>query len=350
MMLAAGSARSGKSAGHVWLRRDCLERDPSGSPVLIYTDAKNNRPGRRLPISEATAAVLTAQEDWTRHRYPHTPPGDLALFPRDEGNKDGTKPIRADAYGNAHRIFTDEIAHLLLDADGQQVSPALVVPYAYRHTYAQRHADAGVQPDVLRELMSHRSMRTTTGYYRITETPAAHRHRQGRPPPVQRRRAARLHRHRRAARRRARPHAHRPGRRPVRHMHRAVQRQGRRARLAAVSRRSLLTDNANLRDRSRRIEQHARGLGQRLSELLGTQVSQRTGLAPPPDAAALRDQIQALQQENLDLRRRAEERDEELAAAREANRRLMAELNREQGGCPSPRSAELPHPRRDRAL
>ncbi|HEY6495423.1 MAG TPA: hypothetical protein VIZ43_19260, partial [Trebonia sp.] len=43
------------------------------------------------------------------------------------------------------------------------------VPYAYRHSYAQRHADAGVQPDVLRELMSHRSMRTTTGYYRITE-------------------------------------------------------------------------------------------------------------------------------------------------------------------------------------
>jgi hypothetical protein len=148
---------------------DCLERDPSGSSVLIYTDAKKNRPGRRLPISEATAAVITAQKDWTRRRYPHTPPGDLALFPCDRGNKDGTKPIRADAYGNAHRVFADEIARLLRDADGQQISPALVVPYAYRHSYAQRHADAGVQPDVLRELMSHRSMRTTTGYYRITE-------------------------------------------------------------------------------------------------------------------------------------------------------------------------------------
>ena len=45
------------------LPRDCLERDPSGSPVLIYTDAKNNRPGRRLPISEATAAVITEQKD-----------------------------------------------------------------------------------------------------------------------------------------------------------------------------------------------------------------------------------------------------------------------------------------------
>lgn len=35
-------------------------------------------------------------------------------------------PIRADAYGNAHRVFADEIAHLLLDADGQQVNPALL--------------------------------------------------------------------------------------------------------------------------------------------------------------------------------------------------------------------------------
>jgi hypothetical protein len=81
---------------------------------------------------------------------------------------------------------------------------------------------------------------------------------------------------------------------------------------SAVSRRSLQADNANLRDRARRIEQYARSLEDRLSELLGTQISQRTGLGPPPDIAALKDQVQALQQENLDLRRRAEERDEEL--------------------------------------
>ncbi len=93
------------------------------------------------------------------------------LFPRDKGNRDGTRahPRRAPTV-TAHRIFADAIAHLLTDADGQQVDPALVVPYAYRHSYAQRHADAGIAPDVLRELMSHRSMRTTTGYYRITET------------------------------------------------------------------------------------------------------------------------------------------------------------------------------------
>ena len=142
---------------------DCLERDASGSPVLIYTDAKNNRPGRRLPVSEATASVITAQKAYARGRYPRTPVGDLVLFPRDKGNRDGTKPILGSTYSHAHRIFADAIAHLLTDADGQQVDPALVVPYAYRHSYAQRHADAGVAPDVLRELLGHDGWRRPSG-------------------------------------------------------------------------------------------------------------------------------------------------------------------------------------------
>jgi len=53
----------------------------------------NNRPGRRLPIAEATAAVITAQKDWASERYPRTPPGKLALFPRDKGNKDGVGQV-----------------------------------------------------------------------------------------------------------------------------------------------------------------------------------------------------------------------------------------------------------------
>jgi integrase len=35
------------------------------------------------------------------------------------------------------------------------------------HTYAQRHADAGVPVDVLRELLDHDAMDTTRIYYRV---------------------------------------------------------------------------------------------------------------------------------------------------------------------------------------
>ena len=43
------------------------------------------------------------------------------------------------------------------------------MPYCYRHTYAQRHADAGIAPDVLRDLMNHRSINATLRYYRVGE-------------------------------------------------------------------------------------------------------------------------------------------------------------------------------------
>ena len=46
---------------------------------------------------------------------------------------------------------------------------AKIVPYAYRHSYAQRHADAGVPIDVLAELLDHRSYSVTRRYYRIGE-------------------------------------------------------------------------------------------------------------------------------------------------------------------------------------
>ena len=39
-------------------------------------------------------------------------------------------------------------------------------PYAFRHSFAQRHADAGTPVDTLKELLGHDTVRTTLGYYR----------------------------------------------------------------------------------------------------------------------------------------------------------------------------------------
>jgi hypothetical protein len=59
---------------------------------------------------------------------------------------------------------------MLLGADGVEFDRRNLFLYAYRHTYAQRHADAGVGIDVLRELMDHRKLDTTKQYYRVGET------------------------------------------------------------------------------------------------------------------------------------------------------------------------------------
>jgi hypothetical protein len=57
-----------------------------------------------------------------------------------------------------------------LDATGQRLpfDRSRIYPYALRHSFAQRHADAGTPADVLRELMDHRSIETTAGYYTVS--------------------------------------------------------------------------------------------------------------------------------------------------------------------------------------
>jgi integrase len=152
------------------LRWDCLERDPGGKPVLVYTDFKNNRPDQRLPIAEATSQVILAQKNLVRSCFPATPIGELALFPRDKTNPRGTKTAKEEVFAHGHRCWVELITAELVDADGQPFDPAVVTAYAYRHSYAQRHADQGIAPDVLRDLMGHKSMQTTLSYYRVTET------------------------------------------------------------------------------------------------------------------------------------------------------------------------------------
>lgn len=95
-----------------------------------------------------------------------------------------------------------------------------------------------------------------------------------------------------------------------------------------ISHRSVLAENANLHQQNRRLAQHIRDLEDRLSELLGQQAFERSGLGAPSGTAALQAELEQQRQTNLDLKRALEERDEELAATRETNRRLMNQINR----------------------
>lgn len=147
---------------------DCLARDSDGGPVLVYHNAKANRLARRLPITEATAAVVTAAQARARERFPHTPASELKLLPSPRRNPNGHRPISIAMLENRHRAWADELP-ALRTRDGGQFDKTKIVFYAYRHTYAQRHADAGVGIDVLAELLDHRNLNVTRGYYRVGE-------------------------------------------------------------------------------------------------------------------------------------------------------------------------------------
>jgi hypothetical protein len=97
---------------------------------------------------------------------------------------------------------------------------------------------------------------------------------------------------------------------------------------AAISHRSVLAENANLHEQNRRLAQQVSDLEDRLSELLGQQAFERSGLGSPASTAAVQAELEAQRQTILDLKRALEERDEELAAVRETNHRLMNQLNR----------------------
>ena len=70
--------------------------------------------------------------------------------------------------GDRHRAWADGLGPLHT-SDGAEFDKTKIVPYAYRHSYAQRHADAGVGIDVLAELLDHRNLNVTRGYYRVGE-------------------------------------------------------------------------------------------------------------------------------------------------------------------------------------
>jgi phage shock protein A len=64
-----------------------------------------------------------------------------------------------------------------------------------------------------------------------------------------------------------------------------------------------------------------------MSELLGEHAWRESGLGAPDDIDQLKQQVLSLEQHVVDLRVQLEERDQDLAAARAANRELMARIN-----------------------
>ena len=95
----------------------------------------------------------------------------------------------------------------------------------------------------------------------------------------------------------------------------------------AVTRASLQADLLAAHERAVRLSTRIQQLEKRLSEALGEQAWHESGLGAPADIDALNQKIIHLEQQVIDLRLQLEERDEELTAARAANRELMAQLN-----------------------
>ncbi|MEV8529879.1 site-specific integrase [Streptomyces sp. NPDC052000] len=150
------------------LELGCLTRDSQGKPVLLYNNWKEQRIGRQLPIHEPTAKLIIAQQKRVRERFPDRPQSQLVLLPSQNLNLRGDRSIDSNHLSGMHREWVESLPDFVLD-DGTVFDKEKIFPYAYRHSFAQRHADSGVPIDVLAELMDHDSFETTRGYYRVKE-------------------------------------------------------------------------------------------------------------------------------------------------------------------------------------
>jgi integrase len=112
---------------------DCLHHDPDGKYTLVYTDFKDNRADRRLPVTDATAKMIISQQQRVRSRFPDTPVAKLMLFPRATRHRDGTRPITDVLLGATHRKWVNALPPLRLE-DGREFDKASVFLYAYRHS------------------------------------------------------------------------------------------------------------------------------------------------------------------------------------------------------------------------
>ncbi|PND54153.1 hypothetical protein CRM90_29595 [Mycobacterium sp. ENV421] len=95
----------------------------------------------------------------------------------------------------------------------------------------------------------------------------------------------------------------------------------------AVTHASLRADLLAAHERAARLNTRNHQLEKRLSEALGEHTWRESGLGSPVDIDALHQRISQLEHDNLDLQHQLEERDDDLTAARAANRELMARLN-----------------------
>ncbi|KUL69412.1 MULTISPECIES: tyrosine-type recombinase/integrase [unclassified Streptomyces] len=153
------------------LRANCLEY-ADGEWLLIWDNRKGRRLNRRLEITPETVETIRA---WLAVRDTLDLPtgSEPFLFPP-AGENGIIRHLGSEQISTVIRKWADSVPVLLSEEfgkDGKRVAfdRSLVYPYAFRHSFCQRYADAGVPIEVLRELMDHKSMQTTQRYYKISQ-------------------------------------------------------------------------------------------------------------------------------------------------------------------------------------
>ncbi len=163
----------------VKLRDDCISYDSAGHPYLKWDQGKPPYgPGKRIPIHQETHDVIREWQELKKEQGIQSE----WLFPS-RAFRTADRPYQAGYLAERVAGFANFIATehpypgATEDAHGNLVHFDIrsIDPYAFRHAFAQRLADATDEngnsttpPDVLQSYMGHKNFNTTMGYYQVT--------------------------------------------------------------------------------------------------------------------------------------------------------------------------------------
>ncbi len=141
---------------------DCTvtDADADGAPYLRYYNAKMKRDAL-VPIDDELFRLIGEQKQRVLQRFPAGTP---VLFPRQNGNLNGRKPISSHTYRSALDRWLEDCD--IRDEHGQ---PVHLTPHQWRHTLGTVLINRDVPQHVVQKILDHDSPLMTAHYARLSD-------------------------------------------------------------------------------------------------------------------------------------------------------------------------------------
>jgi len=145
----------------VGLAFDCVVTDADAAPYLRYYNTKMKREAL-VPIDEELHREIGEQQQRTLQRFPAGAP---LLFPRQNNNLDGRRPVSSHTYRGALCRWLAEC-----DIRDEHGRPVHLTPHQYRHSVGTMLINRDVPQHVVQKILDHDSPAMTAHYARLSDT------------------------------------------------------------------------------------------------------------------------------------------------------------------------------------
>ena len=139
---------------------DCTVTDADGAPYLRYYNTKMKREAL-VPIDDELFRLIGEQQQRVLQRFPAGAP---VLFPRQNGNLNGRRPISSHTYRSALDRWLEDC-----DIRDEHGKPVHLTPHQWRHTRGTVLINRDVPQHVVQKILDHDSPLMTALYARLSD-------------------------------------------------------------------------------------------------------------------------------------------------------------------------------------